>query len=137
MSPMNPESGYLRTYLDWLTSLPWENQKSPNNVSLKKAAKILDEDHYGLKEVKERILEYLAVMQLREKNKEESGKKKRSNFPTILCFIGPPGVGKTSVGKSIARALGRKFVRISLGGIRDEAEIRGHRRTYVGLCRGE
>jgi ATP-dependent Lon protease len=136
MSPMNPESGYLRTYLDWLTSLPWENQKSPNNVSLKKAAKILDEDHYGLKEVKERILEYLAVMQLREKNKEESGKKKRSNFPTILCFIGPPGVGKTSVGKSIARALGRKFVRISLGGIRDEAEIRGHRRTYVGALPG-
>ena len=90
MSPMNPESGYLRTYLDWLTSLPWENQKSPNNVSLKKAAKILDEDHYGLKEVKERILEYLAVMQLREKNKKESGKKKRGNFPTILCFIGPP-----------------------------------------------
>ena len=135
MSPMNPKA--VITYLfDWLTSLPWENKKSPNNVSLQKAAKILDEDHYGLKEVKERILEYLAVMQLREKNKEESGKKKRSNFPTILCFIGPPGVGKTSVGKSIARALGRKFVRISLGGIRDEAEIRGHRRTYVGALPG-
>ncbi len=130
MSPHNPESNYIRSYLDWLVDMPWD-RLSPNNVSLDKAAKVLDEDHYGLKKVKERILEYLAVMKLKNKNKEEG----RSPI-TILCFSGPPGVGKTSIGKSIAKALGRKFVRVSLGGIRDEAEIRGHRRTYVGSMPG-
>lgn len=135
MSPMNPESGYIRAYLGWLTSVPWE-KRTPNNISLKEATKILDEDHYGLKKVKERILEHLAVMQLRSKSKKVAKKGKQAVSPTILCFIGPPGVGKTSVGKSIARALGRKFVRISLGGVRDEAEIRGHRRTYVGALPG-
>ena len=135
MSPMNPESGYIRAYLDWLTGVPWE-KRTPNNISLKQAAKILDEDHYGLKKVKERILEHLAVMQLRSKSKKATKRGEQAVSPTILCFIGPPGVGKTSVGKSIARALGRKFVRISLGGVRDEAEIRGHRRTYVGALPG-
>ena len=135
MSPMNPESGYLRAYLDWLVSVPWE-KRSPNNISLKEAVEILDEDHYGLEKIKERILEHLAVMQLRSKSKKVGKKGKQAVSPTILCFIGPPGVGKTSVGKSIARALGRKFVRVSLGGVRDEAEIRGHRRTYVGALPG-
>src|SRR5258708_277690 len=124
MSSYNPEAAYIRNYLDWLTDLPWKN---PNRqkVNMKKAEGILDEDHYGLKKVKERVLEYLAVYKL-------AGKL---NGP-ILCFAGPPGTGKTSIGKSIARALGRKFVKVSLGGIRDEAEIRGHRRTYVGSMPG-
>lgn len=130
MNVYNPEAGYLRTYLDWLTELPW-SIFTPNEVTIKRAQKILDEDHYGLKEVKERILEYLAVMQLKKKQASASAKN-----PTILCFVGPPGVGKTSIGRSIARALKRKFVKISLGGIRDEAEIRGHRRTYVGALPG-
>lgn len=129
MSSMNPESGYIRTYLEWLVVMPWA-VKTPNNVGLKEAEKILDEDHFGLDKVKERIVEYLAVMKLKSKKKEGQG------GPTILCFVGPPGVGKTSIGKSIARALGRKFVRVSLGGVRDEAEIRGHRRTYVGALPG-
>jgi len=129
MHSFNPESGYLRTYIDWLVEMPW-SIKSPNDVSIIKARKVLEEDHYGLKEVKERILEYLAVMKLK------ADQEKKKEGPTILCFVGPPGVGKTSIGKSIARALGRKFVRLSLGGIRDEAEIRGHRRTYVGALPG-
>jgi len=129
MHSFNPEAGYIRTYLDWLTDLPW-GKKTPNNVSVVHAKKVLEKDHYGLKEVKERILEYLAVMKLK------AGKKSAENGPTILCFVGPPGVGKTSMGRSIARALGRKFVHLSLGGIRDEAEIRGHRRTYVGAMPG-
>jgi len=131
MHSFNPEAGYIRTYLDWLVELPW-SKKTANNVSIIKAKKVLEQDHYGLKEVKERVLEYLAVMKLKSGNKD----KDDNSGPTILCFVGPPGVGKTSMGKSIAKALGRKFVRISLGGIRDEAEIRGHRRTYVGAMPG-
>jgi len=134
MSPMNPEAGYVRTYLEWLVAMPWST-RTPNNVSLKQAEKILNEDHYGLKKIKERILEYLAVMKLKTEKKKNVNLQKEGG-PTILCFIGPPGVGKTSIGRSIARALGRKFVRVSLGGIRDEAEIRGHRRTYVGALPG-
>lgn len=148
MAPHNPEAAYIRTYLDWLVELPW-SIISPNDKDLTAAAKILDEDHYGLKKVKERVVEYLAVMRLKEKQRgklakelkeraEEREKAIREEIggPTILCFVGPPGVGKTSIGKSIARALGRKFIRMSLGGIRDEAEIRGHRRTYVGAMPG-
>lgn len=130
MSPNNPEGGYIRNYLDWLTDMPWD-KVSPNNVSMKKASKILDDEHYGIEKAKERILEFLAVMKLKK-----SQANKNESHPTILCFIGPPGVGKTSIGRSIAKALNRKFVRISLGGIRDEAEIRGHRRTYVGAMPG-
>lgn len=129
MSQFNPESSYIRTYLDWLVDLPW-SVSSPNNIDINTSSRILDEDHFGLKKIKERILEYLAVMELSKK------KEKKGYQPTILCFVGPPGVGKTSLGKSIARALNRKFVKISLGGIRDEAEIRGHRRTYVGALPG-
>lgn len=136
MPPQNPERSYLEAYLDWLTSMPW-SKSTPNNTTIAQAAKILNEDHYGLEKVKERIVEYLAVMQLKSKKaRKQEGKKEEIGGPTILCFIGPPGVGKTSIGKSIARALGRKFVRVSLGGIRDEAEIRGHRRTYVGALPG-
>ncbi len=131
MNSYNPEVGYIRTYLDWLIDVPWK-KRSKNNVSLKTAEKVLEQDHYGLQEVKERVLEYLAVMKL----KEDSKSKEDRSVPTILCFVGPPGVGKTSMGKSIAKALGREFVRMSLGGIRDEAEIRGHRRTYVGALPG-
>ncbi|MBI2330138.1 endopeptidase La [Candidatus Daviesbacteria bacterium] len=124
MSAYNPEAGYIRNYLEWLTDLPWRLVKR-GKIDLKIAEGILEEDHYGLKKVKERIIEYLAVFKL-------AGKIKGP----ILCFVGPPGTGKTSIGKSIARALNRKFARISLGGIRDEAEIRGHRRTYVGSLPG-
>jgi len=134
MSQYNPETSYVRTYLETLVELPWA-VSSPNNVRIKDAENVLNEDHYGLAKIKERILEYLAVMKLRaQRNQEESEKKGKS--PTILCFVGPPGVGKTSIGKSIARSIGRKFVKMSLGGIRDEAEIRGHRRTYVGALPG-
>ena len=124
MPSFSPEVSYIRTYLDWIINLPWK-KKSRNNIDIRQAEKILDKDHYGLKKVKERIIEYLAVQKLVGKIKGP-----------ILCFVGPPGTGKTSVGQSIARALGRKFFRMSLGGIRDEAEIRGHRRTYVGALPG-
>lgn len=142
MSQYNPEASYVRTYLDWLVELPW-SFASPNNVIITDAERVLNEDHYGLKKMKERILEFLAVMKLRahmedaETTVKSEGKKPTGkSAPTILCFVGPPGVGKTSLGKSIARSLGRKFVKMSLGGIRDEAEIRGHRRTYVGSMPG-
>lgn len=136
MNQFNPESSYIRTYLEVLTDLPW-SELSQDRFDIKKAKKILDDEHYGLKKAKERILEYLAVMKLKKEQHEKLGKKAdTTKQPTILCFAGPPGVGKTSLGRSIAHALDRKFVKISLGGIRDEAEIRGHRRTYVGALPG-
>ena len=125
MPPMAPEIGIIRTYIDWIVELPWANS-TPDNLDVKNAAKVLERDHYGLKKAKERILEYIAVRSLKPKKERQP----------ILCFVGPPGVGKTSLGRSIAESLGRKFARVSLGGVRDEAEIRGHRRTYIGALPG-
>ncbi|AKL97722.1 endopeptidase La [Endomicrobium proavitum] len=125
MMPMSPEATVIRTYLEWIIDLPWE-KSTQDNLDLKRAKEILDQDHYGLEKVKDRILEYLAVLSRVNKIKGP-----------ILCFIGPPGVGKTSIAKSVARSLGRNFVRISMGGVRDEAEIRGHRRTYIGALPGK
>jgi ATP-dependent Lon protease len=130
----NPETSYLRTWIETVLELPW-NQYTKSSYSLTKAEKILDQDHYGLEKVKERILEYIAVLKLKN-DQVKNTKKHAVNPPTILCFVGPPGVGKTSVGRSIAKAIGRKFVKMSLGGLKDEAEIRGHRRTYVGAMPG-
>jgi ATP-dependent Lon protease len=135
------EYGVIRTYLDWLTSLPW-NIGTEDDLNIGHAREVLDEDHYDLDEIKERILEYLAVRKLRGDRREELEQAestdliRREREGVILCFVGPPGTGKTSLGQSIARALGRKFIRQSLGGIRDEAEIRGHRRTYIGALPG-
>lgn len=125
MPPMAPEVGIIRTYIDWIVELPWSNP-TPDDLDVKNAGKILERDHYGLKKAKERILEYIAVRSLKPKKERQP----------ILCFVGPPGTGKTSLGRSIAEALGKKFVRVSLGGVRDEAEIRGHRRTYIGALPG-
>ncbi len=125
LQPMSPEAGVVRTYLEWIIDLPW-NEGSQDNKDIERAARILDEDHYNMKKAKERILDFIAVRQLKERLKGP-----------IICFVGPPGTGKTSLGKSVARALDRQFVRVSLGGVRDEAEIRGHRKTYVGALPGK
>jgi len=125
MSPMSAEATVVRNYLDWILSIPWKKRTKVRR-DIKAAQKVLDEDHFGLEKVKERILEYLAVQQRQQKLKGP-----------ILCLVGAPGVGKTSLGKSIAKATGRNFVRMSLGGVRDEAEIRGHRRTYIGSMPGK
>ncbi len=125
LQPMSPESGVLRTYLEWIADLPW-SEKSEDNVDISRAEQVLDEDHYDMQKPKERVLDFLAVRQLQEKSKGP-----------ILCFVGPPGTGKTSLGRSLARAMNREFIRISLGGVRDEAEIRGHRKTYVGALPGK
>jgi ATP-dependent Lon protease len=136
------EYGVIRTYLDWLVTLPW-SELTADKLDIAHARSVLDQDHYGLEDVKERILEYLAVRKLRQERHEElqpadeeADAIRRVREGVILCFVGPPGVGKTSLGRSIARAMGRKFIRISLGGMRDEAEIRGHRRTYIGAMPG-
>src|SRR5438477_12405237 len=125
MSPMSAEATVVRNYIDWLLKVPWK-KRTKIIKDIARAQKVLDEDHYGLEKVKERIVEYLAVQQRVDKLKGP-----------ILCLVGPPGVGKTSLGQSVARATGRKFVRMSLGGVRDEAEIRGHRRTYIGSLPGK
>jgi ATP-dependent Lon protease len=133
MSEQSPEYGWIRTYLDWMTEIPWD-VRTEDNLEIDAARAILDEDHTGLSDVKDRIVEYLAVRKLRQER--GLGPSSGRGSGAILTLVGPPGVGKTSLGESVARALGRKFVRISLGGIHDEAEIRGHRRTYVGALPG-
>lgn len=130
MAPGTPEIGISRTYVEWILDLPW-GKTTPDNLDLKRARRVLDEDHYAMEKVKERVIEYLAVRRMKEMNTRDGSMK-----GPILCFVGPPGVGKTSIVRGIARAVGRKFVQMSLGGVRDEAEIRGHRRTYVGAIPG-
>ncbi|MGQ9492231.1 MAG: endopeptidase La [Anaerolineae bacterium] len=144
MPPAAAEYSVIKTYLDWLVSMPWQ-VATEDNLDIERARQVLDEDHYDLEKIKERILEYLAVRKLRQERKKAQGEEateepvdyiRREREGVILCFVGPPGTGKTSLGQSIARALGRKFTRMSLGGMRDEAEIRGHRRTYIGAMPG-
>jgi len=130
LQPLSPEAGVLRGYLEWISDLPWSNYSSDSG-NLEEAQKILDEDHYNMRKAKDRIVEFIAVRRLLD------GAAMTAVKGPILCFVGPPGTGKTSLGKSVARALGRRFVRISLGGLRDEAEIRGHRKTYVGALPGK
>jgi len=151
ISPASPEHGMIHTYLEWLASLPW-SKLDGGTIDIHRARQVLDEDHFDLEKIKDRILEYLAVKKLRQERESQTGQPGSGEAPVpaqpprvtgdsparepILCFVGPPGVGKTSLGQSIARALGRKFARMSLGGVRDEAEIRGHRRTYIGALPG-
>jgi len=142
LSPTSPEYGVIRNYLDWMTALPWK-VSTEDVLDISHARKILDEDHYDLEKIKDRILEYLSIRKLRMERADERNQEpqqtdaiRREREGVILCFVGPPGVGKTSLGQSIARALGRKFMRMSLGGVHDEAEIRGHRRTYIGALPG-
>jgi ATP-dependent Lon protease len=139
MSPQAPEHSVIKTYLDWMVDLPWK-KVSEDQTNIEDARRVLDEDHYDLDEVKDRIIEYLAVRKLLKERSAQEGEAKKEELSeamgAILCFAGPPGVGKTSLGQSIARALGRRFTRMSLGGMRDEAEIRGHRRTYIGAMPG-
>ncbi|MBR0228734.1 MAG: LON peptidase substrate-binding domain-containing protein, partial [Clostridia bacterium] len=130
MAPGTPEIGISRTYVEWIVDLPW-GKFTTDNLDLKRARRVLDEDHYAMDKVKDRVIEYLAVRRMKEMNTSDGAMK-----GPILCFVGPPGVGKTSIVKGIAKAVGRKFVQMSLGGVRDEAEIRGHRRTYVGAIPG-
>ena len=149
--PASPEHGMIVTYLEWMASLPW-SKLAGGTIDIHRARQVLDEDHFDLEKIKDRILEYLAVKKLRQERRRAAGLSAPASSPVpaepprvtgdtparepILCFVGPPGVGKTSLGQSIARALGRRFVRMSLGGVRDEAEIRGHRRTYIGAMPG-
>jgi ATP-dependent Lon protease len=139
MAPQAAEYAVIKTYLDWLLDLPWD-VLSEDRLDINYARTVLDEDHYDLQEVKDRVIEFLAVRKLLLErgleNKAGEDEKAGEALGAILCFVGPPGVGKTSLGQSIARALGRKFTRMSLGGMRDEAEIRGHRRTYIGAIPG-
>src|SRR5207248_9442361 len=133
--PQSAEIAVMRSYIEWILALPW-TERSDDSFSIEYTRRVLDEDHYGLEGIKERIIEFLAVRQLRQKRAFLDGYTKSESQGQILCFIGPPGVGKTSLARSIANALGRKFAHISLGGVHDEAEIRGHRRTYVGALPG-
>src|SRR5918912_1267575 len=148
LPPVSPEHSVIRTYLDWIASLPWSISTGAE-IDVPRARQILDEDHYDLEKIKDRILEYLAVRKMKAERaaalRAEGGEEPEAGVPNtgregrsepILCFVGPPGVGKTSLGQSIARALNRKFIRLSVGGVRDEAEIRGHRRTYIGAMPG-